>query len=71
MQVCGEVPVIEPLLKSVNGVRVHRGWYEIDVRLDVLALELSAFLRVAPEPVLSLICLAKNITNARPVRGAT
>ena len=39
MQVCSEVPVIEPLLKRVNGVRIHRGRYVIAVRLHVLTLD--------------------------------
>jgi len=29
---------------------------------------LSAFVRVAPEPVLSLICQVKNSSSARPVK---
>ena len=39
LQVCSEVPVIEPLLQSAIGVRVDRGRHVIAVRVDFLALE--------------------------------
>ncbi len=54
MQVCSEVPVVEPLLKSVIGVRVDRGRYMVDVSLDLFAIEGLLLRRLGTGLVLDL-----------------